>query len=106
VPKVSEFGGIFFAHAALFLANECPDFIALDVLAVQIAHPLVHQFKAGLASENQQPHDCVAMQSGSAPSRSRRAVREPSLSMKVAIQPIVSAPAKNEAISAGIGQSQ
>jgi hypothetical protein len=61
-PRIPKFGGIVFADVTLFLANEGPDFIALDVLAVQIAHPLVHQFKARLAGQNEQPHDRVTMQ--------------------------------------------
>jgi hypothetical protein len=65
-PRITDFGGIVFAHAALFLANEGPNFIGLNMLASQIAHPLVHEFKAGLAGKNQQAHDGIPMQSRNA----------------------------------------
>jgi len=61
-PRITDFGGIVFAHAALFLANEGPNFIGLNMLASQIAHPLVHEFKAGLTGKNEQPHDGIPMQ--------------------------------------------
>jgi hypothetical protein len=50
----------------LFLANEGPDFIGLNVIAAKVAHPVIHQLEAGLTGENEQTADCVPMQSSDA----------------------------------------
>jgi hypothetical protein len=65
-PCIPEFSGIIVFHVALFLANECPDFVALNVLAAEILHPRVHQVYAALPGKNEQTKDRVAVQVGNA----------------------------------------
>src|SRR6185437_272298 len=60
-PSISEFGRVV-AAMPLFLANESPDFIALDIVALESAHTLIHELCAPFASQDQQLHDGVAMQ--------------------------------------------
>src|SRR5437899_2865176 len=49
------------ACAAPFL-HESPDFINLQVPAMQFVHPLIHQTPRASASKDQQPHDGIAIQ--------------------------------------------
>jgi hypothetical protein len=50
------------ADVPRLLHQERPDFVALDTTAGQLAHLFVHQLLAAFASENQQPHDGVPIQ--------------------------------------------
>src|SRR5438552_13262219 len=46
-----------------FFLHEAPQLIDLQILGVQISHPVIHQTRRARPSENQQPHDRVAIQS-------------------------------------------
>ena len=63
-PSITDFGRIFRFYVALFLCNECPDFVALNVFASQIPHLGIHQSYTPLASKNQKAEDRIAVQSG------------------------------------------
>ena len=58
-PLVPEVCRIVLSAIACFFHQECPDFIALDTAARQLAHLFVHQLFAAFASDHQQPHDGV-----------------------------------------------
>jgi len=51
---------------ALFLADITPNFVKLDMPAIQIADFLVHDLLAGLTNAHHQPHDGLPMNPGHA----------------------------------------
>jgi hypothetical protein len=61
-PLIAALGGIVFADLPLLLKAESPDFIALDVVAFQVAHSRVQQPLAAFPGHDEQTHDGVAMQ--------------------------------------------
>ena len=62
-PLISNFKGIAAADSPRLLLHEGPDFVNLQVPAVQLAHSRIHQALAAMPRQNQQPHDGVAIQS-------------------------------------------
>jgi hypothetical protein len=63
-PLIAEVGRIVFSDVSRFLHQERPDFIALDTAAGQLAHLVIHQSLRACASQDKQPHDGVAIESG------------------------------------------
>src|SRR5437016_6267296 len=61
-PLISNFRGITAADSPRLLLYEGPNFINLQIPTMQFAHPLIHQTRGASASEDQQPHDGVAIQ--------------------------------------------
>jgi hypothetical protein len=61
-PSIAEFFGILCAYMALFLAAECPNFIALNLFAAEVLHLRFHQLYATFASEHEQAHDRIPVQ--------------------------------------------
>src|SRR5208283_3610925 len=51
-------------YMALFLADERPNFVALNMLAAEIMHLGIHQGYAAFASKDQQPKNRVAVEPG------------------------------------------
>jgi hypothetical protein len=63
-PLAAEVGRIPAADVALFLADERPDFIKLQIPGPHVANLRVHESGATFASDQQKPHDGVAVESG------------------------------------------
>ena len=62
-PLVTDLGGFAFADAPCFLLNERPDFINLQIPRLQVSHSRIHHAGAALSRDNEQPHDCISVQS-------------------------------------------
>jgi len=63
-PLVAKFGRISASHVAPFLSDVAPDFINLQIPGAEVSHPRIHDTGAAFASNEQEPHDRVAIQSG------------------------------------------
>jgi hypothetical protein len=61
-PLVTQFGRVSATQVAPFLPDVAPDFVNLQIPGIQFAHSRVHQLGAVFASDNEQPHDRVAIQ--------------------------------------------
>ena len=63
-PLVSHFGRVSSTDVAPFLAHVAPNFVALQIPGTETAHSPVHQSGTAFASDKQESHDRVAVQSG------------------------------------------
>jgi hypothetical protein len=61
-PSITDLWRIFGLYVALFLRDEGPNFVALNMFTSKILHLCVHQCYATLSGQNQQAENCVAMQ--------------------------------------------
>jgi hypothetical protein len=61
-PGIANLVRVVNFNVALFLADEAPDFVALNPLAVQVPHLRVHERYAAFASEYQQAQNRIAVQ--------------------------------------------
>src|SRR6266496_3953376 len=66
-------------HAALFLLNEGPDFVTLDVAATKIAEPCVQQGRTARPNGFQKSQDRVSIQAGESLGRADRAALDKTL---------------------------
>jgi hypothetical protein len=62
-PLVAKLGRVIFPHSALLLKAERPYFIALDKVAFQVPHALIHEPSAAFSGQNEQLHNRVPVQS-------------------------------------------
>ena len=62
-PLVAKLCRIIFAYSTLLFKAKSPYLIALDEIALQIAHSLIHEPRAALSGQNEQLHNRVPMQS-------------------------------------------
>ncbi|MFZ0802214.1 MAG: hypothetical protein WAN70_08610 [Terriglobales bacterium] len=65
-PSISGFWRIVYRYPALFLLAECPNFVALNPLALEVLHLRFHESYAALSSENQETENRIAVQSSDA----------------------------------------
>jgi hypothetical protein len=65
-PRISKLRRVLWFDVTLFLSTKSPNLISLNPLAAKIAELRVHQLRTAFASENQQPQNRVAVQSGDA----------------------------------------
>lgn len=65
-PLVAKLCGVILAEFALLLKTERPNFVTLDVVANEIAHPGIVQTGATFSRQYEQLHDGVTVQSGHA----------------------------------------
>src|SRR5579871_4164979 len=72
-PLISDLRIFAAACASAFLLNEGPDFVNLQIPGLESAHLVVHQFRAALASHQQQAHDGIPIQSSEPLSTADRA---------------------------------
>jgi hypothetical protein len=61
-PLVAEVRRVALANAAVLLLHERPDFVALQVIQSESAHPRVHELCAVLPRNDEQSHDRVAIE--------------------------------------------
>ena len=60
-PLIADFRGIAFANVTVFLLDEGPNFVDLEMLEAKVPHPVIHERLAAFPGENQKPHDRVAV---------------------------------------------
>src|SRR5581483_9093928 len=59
---ISDFRRIFCFYVSLFFSAVRPDFIALNLFALEILHRHIEQLYAAFTSKNKEPHDGVTVQ--------------------------------------------
>jgi hypothetical protein len=78
-PLVAKVCRVVFSNLPLLLHQEAPNLVTLNAAAGQLAHLFVHHFLAALASQKQQPHDGVPVESGEPLRRANRAALKQAL---------------------------